>query len=121
MTIIIVIILVYFGMLIAIGFIGMMKTRSVEEIYVGGMRVGGLLTALSFFTTYFSSVIFVGATAIGWKYGLLVLWKDVFVVWIGTLLAFIVLGPRLKALSTRLGILSIVELFERDLAPEHLL
>jgi SSS family solute:Na+ symporter len=113
MTIIIVIILVYFGMLIAIGFIGMMKTRSVEEIYVGGMRVGGLLTALSFFTTYFSSVIFVGATAIGWKYGLLVLWKDVFVVWIGTLLAFIVLGPRLKALSTRLGILSIVELFEK--------
>ena len=59
MTIIIVIILAYFGMLIAIGFIGMTKITSVEEIYVSGMRIGGLLTALSFFTTYFSSVIFV--------------------------------------------------------------
>ena len=115
MILTIVVIVAYFGILVAIGFIGMAKTRSVEELYVGGMRIGGLLTALSFFTTYFSSVIFVGATALGWKYGLGVLWKDVFVVWIGTLLAFIVLGPRLKAVAVKLKALSVVELFEKRL------
>jgi Na+/proline symporter len=107
------IVVAYFGVLVALGFIAMSRARSVEELYVGGMRVGGLLTALSFFTTYFSSVIFVGATAIGWKYGLLVLWKDVFVVWIGTFLAFVLLGPRLKAVAVRLRALSVVEVFEK--------
>ncbi|MEM4788443.1 MAG: hypothetical protein QXV06_01430 [Ignisphaera sp.] len=91
----------------------MRKVRSVEDIYVGGMNVGGVLTALSFFTTYFSSVVFVGATALGWKYGLPIVWKDVFVVLVGTLFAFIFLGARLTCLSRVLKFTSVVGFIEK--------
>lgn len=91
----------------------MVRIKTVEDLYVGGMRIGGIVTALSFFTTYFSSVIFIGATALGWKYGLPILWKDVFVVVFGTLAAFIVLGPRLMILSRRLSFKSVVEFIEK--------
>jgi Na+/proline symporter len=45
MILTIVVIVAYFGILVAIGFIGMAKTRSVEELYVGGMRIGGALNS----------------------------------------------------------------------------
>jgi Na+/pantothenate symporter len=113
MILAIIVIAIYFSLLIAIGFIGMIKTKTVEDLYVGGMRIGGIVTALSFFTTYFSSVIFIGATALGWKYGLPIVWKDVFVVLIGTTLAFIFLGPRLRNVAAKLKALSVIELIEK--------
>jgi Na+/pantothenate symporter len=113
MILAIIVIAIYFSLLVAIGFIGMIKTKTVEDLYVGGMRIGGIVTALSFFTTYFSSVIFIGATALGWKYGLPIVWKDVFVVLIGTTLAFIFLGPRLRNVAAKLKALSVIELIEK--------
>ncbi|MEL9940215.1 MAG: hypothetical protein QW348_02600 [Ignisphaera sp.] len=102
----------YLLAMILIGVYAAKRVSSASDLYVGGLNFGGVATALSFFTTYFSSVIFVGATAIGWKYGLLVLWKDVFVVFVGTLAAFIFIGPRLLAFSRRFGFSSIVEFIE---------
>lgn len=98
----------------AVGFIAMKRVRNVYDLYVGGMNVGGVLTALSFFTTYFSSVVFIGATALGWNYGLPVVWKDVFVVLFGTVLAFILLGPKLMCLSKTMRFTSITEFIEKS-------
>ncbi|MEM1721980.1 MAG: hypothetical protein QXG46_04680 [Ignisphaera sp.] len=113
MLITIIAIAVYLAIMTLIGLIAMTKIKSVDDLYVGGMNIGGIVTALSFFTTYFSSVIFIGATALGWKYGLPIVWKDIFVVLIGTLGAFIILGPRLMILSRRLGFKSVVEFIEK--------
>lgn len=103
----------YLIAMLLIGYIAMKRIKSVEDIYVGGKNIGGVLTALSFFTTYFSSVVFVGATALGWRYGLPIVWKDVFVVLIGTLFAFIFLGGRLACLSKTLRFSSVVEFIEK--------
>ncbi|MEM0005295.1 MAG: hypothetical protein QXJ22_05775 [Ignisphaera sp.] len=107
------VIAIYLAIMISIGIAAMSRIKTVEDLYVGGMRIGGIVTALSFFTTYFSSVVFIGATALGWKYGLPILWKDVFVVLVGTLAAFIVLGPRFMILSRRLGFKSVIEFIEK--------
>lgn len=104
---------IYLIVMLALGYMAMRKIRSPEDIYVGGMNVGGVLTALSFFTTYFSSVVFIGATALGWRYGLPVVWKDVFVVLIGTTSAFIFLGTRLACLSKVMRFTSVVEFIEK--------
>ncbi|MCC6017184.1 MAG: hypothetical protein LM582_09105 [Desulfurococcaceae archaeon] len=108
----IVLISIYLMIMILLGVLASKRVSSVYDLYVGGLNIGGVATALSFFTTYFSSVIFVGATALGWKYGLLVLWKDIFVVIVGTLAAFVVIGPRVLALSRRYRIASIIDLIE---------
>lgn len=88
-------------LMIGIGIISLKKISNITDLYIGGMNIGGVLIALSFFTTYFSSVIFIGATALGWKYGLPIVWKDVFVVMIGTTSAFILLGPRLMMFAKK--------------------
>lgn len=109
----VVVLVLYMLAMILIGFFAMNRVKSVADLHVGGMNVGGVFVALSFFTTYFSSVVFIGATALGWKYGLPVVWKDVFVVLIGTALAFILLGPRIACLSRRLGFITISEFVEK--------
>lgn len=114
MTLLIVIsVALHLTAMLLIGYIAMRRIRSAEDIYVGGMNIGGVLTALSFFTTYFSSVVFVGATALGWRYGLPIVWKDVFVVLIGTAFAFILLGAKLACLSKVLKFTSVVGFIEK--------
>ncbi|MEM1560780.1 MAG: hypothetical protein QXN35_04445, partial [Ignisphaera sp.] len=55
------VIAIYLAIMISIGIAAMSRIKTVEDLYVGGMRIGGIVTALSFFTTYFSSVVFIGA------------------------------------------------------------
>ena len=96
-------------------FIGL-RTRStagrVEGFVLGGSNVGPWLSAFAYGTSYFSAVIFVGyAGQFGWKYGMSATWIGVGNAFIGSLLAWVVLGKRTREMTQRLGSATMPQFF----------
>ncbi|MDO5709037.1 MAG: sodium:solute symporter [Coriobacteriales bacterium] len=99
----------------AVVFIGL-RTRgqagSVEGFVLGGRNVGPWLSAFAYGTSYFSAVIFVGyAGQFGWKYGISATWIGVGNAFIGSLLAWVVLGRRTRLMTHRLGSATMPQFF----------
>lgn len=99
----------------AVVFIGL-RTRgqagSVEGFVLGGRNVGPWLSAFAYGTSYFSAVIFVGyAGQFGWKYGISATWIGVGNAFVGSLLAWVVLGLRTRRMTQRLGSATMPQFF----------
>ena len=87
------ILLLYFAVLIGIGFYCRKNATDVNGFVLGGRSVGPWLTAFAFGTSYFSAVIFVGyAGQFGWLYGTSATWAGLGNAFIGSLLAWNILG-----------------------------
>jgi SSS family solute:Na+ symporter len=75
----------------------------VGDFVLGGRSVGPWLTAFAYGTTYFSAVVFVGyAGQFGWKYGVSATWIGIGNAFIGSLLAWVVLGRRTRVMTHHL-------------------
>lgn len=101
--------------IVAVIFIGL-RTRnqaaSVEGFVLGGRNVGPWLSAFAYGTSYFSAVIFVGyAGQFGWKYGISATWIGVGNAFIGSLLAWVILGRRTRLMTHRLGSATMPQFF----------
>ncbi len=95
---------VFFAVMIAVGIYSRRHTKSVEGFVLGGRSVGPWLTAFAYGTSYFSAVVFVGyAGQFGWKYGLSSTWIGIGNAFIGSLLAWVVLGRRTKVMTQHLN------------------
>ena len=101
------ILLAYLGALVLIGFLTGRKTKSVEDFYLGGRQIGPWVTALSFVAAYFSSVVIVGGGGFGYMYGMSTLWIGAINVLLGCTVAWIVLGPRIRTFTHRLGTMTV--------------
>jgi SSS family transporter len=79
---------------------------------LGGRKVGPWLSAFAYGTSYFSAVVFIGyAGQFGWKYGMAALWIGLGNAFIGSLLAWYVLGSRTRAMTHHLGSQTMPEFF----------
>lgn len=79
---------IYFAVLIGIGFYCRKNATDVNGFVLGGRSVGPWLTAFAYGTSYFSAVVFVGyAGQFGWKYGISATWAGIGNAIIGSLLA----------------------------------
>ncbi|MGB9742044.1 MAG: sodium:solute symporter family transporter [candidate division WOR-3 bacterium] len=87
--------------------------RSAEGFYLGSRSLGPWVTAFSFVAAYFSSVVIIGGGGFGYKYGMATIWIGATNVLIGTLLAWIVLGLRTRALTARLNSITLPDLFAK--------
>ncbi len=91
---------VFLIILIGVGVYSRKQASSVDGFVLGGRSVGPWLTAFAYGTSYFSAVVFVGyAGQFGWKFGLSSTWIGIGNALIGSLLAWIVLGRRTKAMT----------------------
>ena len=100
MAVKIILIAVFFVVMLGVGIYCRKKATDVNGFVLGGRNVGPWLTAFAFGTSYFSAVIFVGyAGQFGWKYGMSASWIGIGNAIIGSLLAWIVLGRRTKAMT----------------------
>lgn len=98
-----VVLILYFAVLIAIGLYCRRHATDVNGFVLGGRSVGPWLTAFAYGTSYFSAVIFVGyAGQFGWKYGLASTWIGVGNALIGSLLAWVILGRRTRIMTQHL-------------------
>ncbi len=98
------IIIVFFIVTLGVGIIAHRSTKGLDGFVLGGRSVGPWLTAFSFGTAYFSAVIFIGyAGRFGWNFGLASTWVGLGNAFIGSLLAWMVLGRRTRVMSQHIG------------------
>ena len=104
----------FFGLMIAVGLACRKHATDVEGFVLGGRAVGPWLTAFAFGTSYFSAVIFVGyAGQFGWNFGLSSTWIGLGNAFIGSLLAWSVLGRRTRVMTQHLGSKTMPDFFEK--------
>ncbi len=114
MTIKIILLIIFFAVMIGVGFYSRKHARSVAGFVLGGRSVGPWLTAFAYGTSYFSAVVFVGyAGQFGWKYGLASTWIGLGNAIIGSLLAWVVLGRRTRIMTQHLSSSTMPEFFGR--------
>lgn len=117
----IMLLIVFFAVMVAVGFYSRKHTRSVDGFVLGGRKVGPWLTAFAYGTSYFSAVVFVGyAGQFGWKYGLASTWIGLGNAIIGSLLAWVVLGRRTKVMTQHLQSKTMPEFFGQRFDSEAL-
>lgn len=108
----VVILLVFFAVTIAVGVLCRRSASDVNGFVLGGRSVGPWLTAFAYGTSYFSAVIFIGyAGQFGWKYGISATWIGLGNAFIGSLLAWIVLGRRTRLMTQHLNSATMPEFF----------
>ena len=104
----------FFGLMLYVGFACRKHATNVDSFVLGGRSVGPWLTAFAFGTSYFSAVIFVGyAGQFGWNFGLASTWIGLGNAFIGSLLAWTVLGRRTRVMTQHLGSKTMPDFFEK--------
>ncbi|MCP4219281.1 MAG: sodium/solute symporter [bacterium] len=104
----------YALMIVVIGIIGLKKTRSFSDFFLGGGNVGPWMTAFSYGTAYFSAVLFIGfAGKIGWAFGYSGLWIAIFNALIGVLGVWGLMGWKIKKMSMDYKVSTISEYLEK--------
>ena len=107
-----IILVLYFALLVAIGLLCRKRAASVDGFVLGGRNVGPWLTAFAYGTSYFSAVVFVGyAGQFGWRYGIAATWAGIGNAVIGSLLAWVVLGRRTRIMTQHLNSATMPQFF----------
>lgn len=100
----------FLGFMIAIGFWGLKKTKTLNDFFLGGRTIGPWMTAFAYGTTYFSAVLFIGfAGQLGWGFGINALWISAGNALIGSLLAWLVLARRTRRMTQNLDAMTMPE------------
>lgn len=104
--------ILFFGVMVSIGFYCRKHATDVNGFVLGGRSVGPWLTAFAYGTSYFSAVIFVGyAGQFGWKYGIASTWIGIGNALIGSMLAWVILGRRTRIMTQHLDSATMPEFF----------
>ena len=99
----IILLAIFFAVMIGVGFYSRRHATDVNGFVLGGRGVGPWLTAFAYGTSYFSAVIFVGyAGQFGWLFGTAATWAGLGNAFIGSLLAWNVLGRRTRVMTQHL-------------------
>jgi len=112
MAVKILMLVVFFGIMVGVGIFCRKNATDVNGFVLGGRNVGPWLTAFAYGTSYFSAVIFVGyAGQFGWKFGIASTWIGLGNAFIGSLLAWVILGRRTRLQTQHLQTATMPEYF----------
>jgi solute:Na+ symporter, SSS family len=110
----IIVVALYAILVVAIGLIGMSRTKSFKDFFLAGGNVGPWLSAFSYGTAYFSAVMFIGfAGKVGWGFGYSGLWITFGNAFIGVMLVWLLLGWRIKKMSQEYGVSTMSEFLHK--------
>ena len=105
---------VFFAIMIAVGIVCRKKNTDVNSFVLGGRSVGPWLTAFAYGTSYFSAVVFVGyAGQFGWKYGIAATWSGIGNAFLGSMLAWAILGRRTRVMTQHLNSATMPQFFQQ--------
>lgn len=94
------ILLLFVAVTVGIGLSCRRHATDVNGFVLGGRSVGPWLSAFAYGTSYFSAVIFIGyAGQFGWKYGISSTWIGLGNAFVGSMLAWVVLGRRTRIMT----------------------
>ncbi|MCL2764992.1 MAG: sodium:solute symporter [Treponema sp.] len=112
MIIKILLLLLFFAVTIFIGLYFRKRASNVNDFVLGGRNVGPWLSAFSYGATYFSAVVFVGfAGQFGWRFGTSAVWIGLGNAFIGSLMAWFILGRRTRVMTNHLKSATMPEFF----------
>lgn len=112
---------VFFAVFVVVGLKCRAAASDVNGYVLGGRKVGPWLTAFAYGTSYFSAVIFVGyAGQFGWTFGVSSTWIGLGNAFIGSLLAWAVLGRRTRIMTRFLDSKTMPDFFGRRFASSKL-
>ena len=110
----ILLVVLFFAIMVGVGIYCRRHSTDVNGFVLGGRNVGPWLTAFAFGTSYFSAVIVVGyAGQFGWNFGLASTWIGLGNAFIGSLLAWILLGRRTRVMTQYLDSRTMPDFFDR--------
>ena len=113
MAVKIILLVIFFAIMIGIGFYCRRNATDVNGFVLGGRAVGPWVTAFAYGTSYFSAVVFVGyAGQFGWKYGIAATWAGIGNTLLGSLAAWVVLGRRTRIMTQHLDSATMPQFFE---------
>ena len=116
-----ILVVLFFAVMIGVGIYCKRTATSVDSFVLGGRRVGPWLTAFAFGTSYFSAVIFVGyAGQFGWNFGLASTWIGLGNAFIGSLLAWLILGKRTRVMTQHINSKTMPDFFEKRFGSKNL-
>ena len=103
---------IFIAILLTIACWGMTKTKTTGDFFLGGKTLGPWILAVSYGTTYFSAVVFIGfAGQFGWSSGFGGLWVGLMNALVGGALAWVVLGRRTRKMTQNLNTMTMPEFF----------
>ncbi|MDE7266702.1 MAG: sodium/solute symporter [Lachnospiraceae bacterium] len=112
MLIKIILLLLFFGCMIAVGLYARKSAGNTTDFVLGGRSVGPWLSAFAYGTSYFSAVVFVGyAGQFGWKYGIASTWIGLGNAVIGSLIAWVIMGRRTRVMTHHLEVATMPDFF----------
>ena len=116
-----ILVVLFFGVMIGVGLYCRRHATNVDGFVLGGRAVGPWLTAFAFGTSYFSAVIFVGyAGQFGWNFGVASTWIGLGNAFIGSLLAWNVLGRRTRLMTQHINSKTMPDFFEKRFSSKAL-
>lgn len=108
----VIMLIVFFAVMIGVGISTRKKARTVDGFVLGGRKAGPWITAFAFGTSYFSAVIFVGyAGQFGWNFGMSATWAGLGNAFIGSLMAWNILGRRTRIMTQHLDAKTMPDFF----------
>ena len=112
---------VFFSVMIGVGLYCRRHSTDVKGFVLGGRAVGPWLTAFAYGTSYFSAVIFIGyAGQFGWKFGIASTWIGLGNAFIGSMLAWMILGRRTRIMTQHFNSSTMAEFFGKRLQSKSL-
>jgi sodium/pantothenate symporter len=110
-TIILGVMLAYFVCLFFIGWYANKKTQSVDDYYVGGRKLGGILVAFTYMASLVSAGALVGWTSLSYKWGMFFIFAATTVT-VSTFLCWYFLGSKVMRTSKELNMYTIPDFLE---------
>ena len=112
---------VFFTVFVIVGLKCRAVSSNVDGYVLGGRKVGPWLTAFAYGTSNFSAVIFVGyAGQFGWTFGVSSTWIGLGNAFIGSLLAWAILGRRTRIMTRFLDSKTMPDFFGRRFESEKI-
>src|SRR5512136_1359122 len=93
-----------------LGYPGYRQTKTAEDYFVAGRKMGAVLVAFSYGATFISAVALIGFSGIASVYGLSILWLAFLNIFVGIFIAFVVYGLRTRKMGLSLKAMTLPEL-----------
>ena len=98
------------GVFAFLGYLGFKKTKTAEDYFVAGRKMGPIVIAFSYGATFISAVALIGFSGISAIYGHSLLWLAFLNISVGILIAFIFYGFRTRKMGMSLKAVTLPEL-----------
>ena len=95
---------------IFLGYLGYRKTKTAEDYFIAGGKMGPLIIAFSYGATFISAVALIGFSGIASVYGHSILWLAFLNIFVGIFIAFVVYGLRTRKMGLSLKAMTLPEL-----------